>query len=44
MIRDRIVVGLLDTALSEKLQFNPDMTLEKGMTSACQQEMTRKQD
>ena len=43
MIRDRIVVGLLDTALSEKLQLDPDLTLEKAMTSARQREMVRKQ-
>ena len=43
MICDRIVVGLLDTALSEKLQLDPDLTLEKAMTSACQREMVRKQ-
>ena len=43
MICDRIVVGLLDTALSKKLQLDPDLTLEKAMTSARQQEMVRKQ-
>ena len=43
MIQDRIVVGLLDTALSEKLQMDPDLTLEKAMTSARQREMVRKQ-
>ena len=43
MIRDRIVVGLLDTALSEKLQLDPDLTLEKAITSARQWEMVRKQ-
>ena len=30
MIRDRLVVGIRDTALSEKLQMNPGLTLEKG--------------
>ena len=43
MIQDRIVVGLLDTALSEKLQMDPDLSLEKAMTSARQREMVRKQ-
>ena len=43
MICDRIVVGLLDVALSEKPQLDPDLTLEKAMTSACQREMVRKQ-
>ena len=28
MIRDGLVVGLLDDALSEKLQLNADLTLE----------------
>ena len=43
MIRDRIVVGLLDTALSEKLQLDSDLTLEKAMTSARQREMVGNQ-
>ena len=43
MVHDRIVVGLLDTALFEKLQLDPDLTLEKAMTSARQWEMVRKQ-
>ena len=43
MIRDRIVVGLLDTALSEKLQLDPELTLEKAMTTARRREMVRKQ-
>ena len=30
MIRDRIVVGIRDRALSEKLQMDPDLTLEKA--------------
>ena len=29
LIRDRIVVGILNTALSEKLQLDADLTLEK---------------
>ena len=32
MIRDRIVVGLCDSALSEKLQLESDLTLEKAIT------------
>ena len=43
MIRDRIVVGLLDTALSEKFLLDPELTLEKAMTTARQREMVRKQ-
>jgi hypothetical protein len=33
-IRDRIVVGILDTNLSEKLQLEQDLTLEKCETMA----------
>ncbi len=29
MLRDRIVVGIRDTALSERLQLDPDLTVEK---------------
>ena len=32
MIRDRIVVGLRDARLSEKLQLDPDLMLEKAIT------------
>ena len=31
MIRDCLVVGLLDATLSEKLQLDPDLTLEKAI-------------
>ena len=34
LIRDRLVVGLRDAALSEKLQMDPELTLEKAVTSA----------
>jgi len=34
MIRDRIVVGLLDAKLSEKLQLEPDLTLPKAINHA----------
>ena len=34
MIRDRIVVGLRDHRLSEKLQLDAELTLEKAITSA----------
>jgi hypothetical protein len=30
MIRDRIVVGLIDANLSQKLQLEPDLTLKKA--------------
>ena len=34
MIRDRIVVGLLDAKLSEKLQLDAELTLTKAVTQA----------
>lgn len=34
MIRDRLVVGIKDEALSAKLQMNPNLTLEEISTSA----------
>lgn len=43
MIRDRIVVGILDTSLSEKLQLDSTLTLEKATTEVRQREMVRKQ-
>ena len=43
MIWDRIVVGLLDSTLSEKLQLEPNLTLEMAITSAHQREQVKKQ-
>ena len=43
MIRDRIVVGLADQKLSEKLQLDPDLTLEKAINSVRQSESIRSQ-
>ena len=43
MIRDRIVVGLRDKALSEKLQLESDLTLEKAVNQARQKELVRQQ-
>ena len=43
MIRDRIVVGLRDRKLSERLQLEADLTLEKAITMARQSESVRKQ-
>ena len=43
MIRDRIVVGLRGRKLSERLQLEADLTLEKAMTMARQSESVRKQ-
>ena len=34
MIRDRLVVGLCDASLSERLQMDADLTLEKAITAA----------
>ena len=30
LIRDRLVVGIRDLALSERLQLEPDLTLDKA--------------
>ncbi|XP_068723715.1 uncharacterized protein [Montipora capricornis] len=43
MIRDRIVVGLADQKLSEKLQLDADLTLEKAMNTVRQSESVRSQ-
>ena len=43
MIRDRIVVGLRDARLSEKLQMDPELTLEKAVSAARQSEAVKKQ-
>jgi hypothetical protein len=43
LIRDRIVVGIRDKALSEKLQLEADLTLEKAVNFARQKETVRKQ-
>ena len=43
LIRDRIVVGLRNKKLSEKLQLDPDLTLAKAMAQARQNEEIKKQ-
>lgn len=43
LIRDRIVVGLRSAALSEKLQRDADLTLEKAIQMAREHESFRKQ-
>jgi len=43
LIRDRIVVGLRNKQLSEKLQLDPDLTLEKAMFKVKQSEEVKKQ-
>ena len=43
LIRDRIVVGIKDSELSEKLQMEATLTLEQAVTSARQSEAVKKQ-
>ena len=43
LIRDRIVVGLRNHDLSEKLQLDPKLTLEKAMNLARQRETVKQQ-
>ena len=43
MIRDRIVVGLRDAALSERLQTDSELTLDKAITMVRQTEAVKEQ-
>ena len=43
MIQDRIVVGIINAKLSEKLQLDAELTLEKAVTQAHQAETVRQQ-
>ena len=43
LIRDRIVIGLLDRKLSEQLQLDDELTLEKATNKAMQSALVRKQ-
>ena len=43
MIRDRIVVGIRSSALSEKLQLDPRLTLDSAITQVCQAEAVTQQ-
>ena len=43
MIRHRLVVGLRDLNLSEKLQLDADLTFEKAVNASRQSETVRKQ-
>lgn len=43
MIRDRLVVGLWDKTLSEQLQMDLNLTLEKAVTRVCQSDQVKKQ-
>lgn len=42
-IRDRIVIGLVDMEVSQKLQLEPDLTLEKAINMARQSELIKAQ-
>lgn len=43
MIRDRLVVGIRDHGLSERLQLDPELTLSKAVTKIRQNEEIKKQ-
>ena len=43
MIRDRIVVGIRDAQLSQRLQLDPKLTLEKAKTMVRQREAVGEQ-
>lgn len=43
MVRDRFVVGLKDKRLSEQLQMDPELTLEKALNRTRQSELVKKQ-
>ncbi len=43
MIRDRLVVGIRDHRLSERLQLDPELTLSKAITKIRQSEEIKKQ-
>lgn len=42
MVRDRLVVGLRDKRLSEQLQMDPELTLQKAVTRVKQSEQVKK--
>ena len=43
MIRDRLVVGLCDLSLSEKMQLDQELTLDKAMVMVLQNKAVHKQ-
>ena len=43
LIRDRLMIGIADAKLSEKLQMDKDLTLEKAITTIKQAEQVRSQ-
>ena len=42
MIRDRRVIGIMDTSLSESLQMDPDLTLDKAKKCIRQRKAVHK--
>ena len=43
MLRDRLVVGIRDSAMSQKLQMDPELTLEKAMKTVRQSAAVKEQ-
>ena len=43
MIHDRLVVGIQDASLSQRLQLGPDLTLEKAKKLVHQREAVQEQ-
>ena len=43
MIRDQLLVGLRDMQVSMKLQLDPELTLKRAVTAACQSEAVKHQ-
>ena len=43
IIRDRIIVGIRDDSMAERLQIDPEITLDKAISIARQGEMLKKQ-
>ena len=43
LIRDRLIVGIRDDALSECLQLEPDLALDKAKQLICQRESVKTQ-
>ena len=43
-IRDKIVIGISDLEVSEKLQLEPELSLEKAIQIICQSEQIKQQN
>lgn len=43
MLRDWIIIGIWDSNLSEKLQLDPELILDKAVTRVCQAEAVKQQ-